>query len=159
LLLPMQSAQAACSSGGNLGAGVVLSPTTVHLGDTVNIIDDSVNIAATACTASNGMLWIVYPDNHNELAMQNFTLLSGTEDHCISVNNPLAGCQTITTAITVVAPVAGTVISIHTNIAQAGPGFGFTCSATVPDTNHIIFLAAAQAQNGSTANFPLGCGQ
>src|ERR1051326_6026327 len=73
--LPTQTANAACATGGNLGAGVVVTPAVVHLNDFVNITQYSVNIGANSCNASYGMTWIVYPDNHNELGMQNFTLL------------------------------------------------------------------------------------
>src|SRR5437870_1344700 len=75
-LLPTNSARAACSSGGNLGAGLVVQVDNVtpadgviaHIGDTLTLHDVSVNLGGTSCNASNGMTWVVYPNNHNELA-------------------------------------------------------------------------------------------
>src|SRR6266700_2641621 len=167
-LLPTKSARAVCTSGGNLGAGLVVQVDNVtpadgvkaHIGDTLTLNDISVNLGGTSCNASNGMTWVVYPNNHNELAMQSFNLLQGGQIFCDStshVNDP--SCRTITTSWTItLADVSPRTIGITTNISQA-QGFAFSCSATTTDTNHIIFLVGAQAQNGSLANFPSGCRQ
>ncbi len=167
-LLPTNSARAACTSGGNLGAGLVVQVDAVtpsdgvkaHIGDTLTLNDVSVNLGGTSCNASNGFTWVIYPDNHNEVAMQSFNLSQGGQIFCDStshVNDP--SCRTITTSWTItLADVSPRTIAIVTNISQAA-GFAFSCSATTTDTNHIIFLVGAQAQNGSLANFPSGCGQ
>src|SRR5215471_11256716 len=146
--LPGTAWAAACASGGNLGAGLVVqvdgvTPNPVlgvvaHIGDTLTVSDVSVNIGATSCNASNGRTWVVYPDNHSEMAMLNFNLPSGQQIFCDSTTHPNdTSCQTITTSWLIKASdLTPRTIIITTNIPQA-PGFTFTCSATTTDPNHM----------------------
>src|SRR5207249_674140 len=106
--------------------------------------------------ATNGQVWVIYPDNHSERAMLNFTLAPGATIKCIEVPAD-PSCEIMTASWLVsLSDVTPHAINIVTNIPEA-EGFSFACSGTTFDTNHILFICAAQAQNGPFAAFPATC--
>jgi hypothetical protein len=157
-----------CLSGANLGATLAIQVGSnpnlrgnpvAHVGDNINILNYSVNLGATSCQASNGWFWLIYPDNHSELAMANFTATPGAVQNCIQSPDPLNHCQPVTTVYPVrTDDLFPHTISLTTNIPQAGSGYAISASATC-DSHHLVFLALYEAQNGSPASFLGGFGE
>ena len=114
------------------------TPTLVaHIGDTVTVNSLAVFTSAfgSTCGVTNGQGWVVYPNNSNQKAMQNFTLLSsaqgGSGHQCPSAD---AVCLTFTQTYVVNAADMNKMLLFTTNNGTIGN----TCQA-FPQFNEVQF--------------------